>query len=134
MHWYHDQVVPFDSHVLRRGHLSVVRPSGEIDIAVVDELMFDLSRALAGGTRALVVDLSGVTFLSAGGIGALARARAQAEARGCDFALAACSRAALRVLNAIRPHLTFDLRATVDLDPGGVEDERRDPRAAVRLA
>lgn len=49
---------------------------GEIDLAVAPELQERLDAAIAGTLGALVLDLSGATFLDSTGIGLLLRARA----------------------------------------------------------
>ena len=52
---------------------SVVRPSGEIDIATADAMQRQITDAGSGGTPVLV-DLRGVTFMDSSGVRALVRA------------------------------------------------------------
>ena len=68
------------------GRTVVVRPVGEIDMLSETELLQGLSNALEWEhATGIIVDLSGVTFFSSSGIGALASAHASARERGMSL-------------------------------------------------
>ncbi|HEX6389387.1 MAG TPA: STAS domain-containing protein [Solirubrobacteraceae bacterium] len=52
----------------RRDDVTVVRPAGELDLATVGVLDDRLHELAAEGATALVVDLSGLTFIDSTGI------------------------------------------------------------------
>src|SRR5689334_3430249 len=64
------------------GHDAVLRVAGEIDLLTVAQLRAALDQALAGGRRALVVDVREVSFVACAGIGLLVDARCRARHRG----------------------------------------------------
>lgn len=91
-------------HHLRHGCV-LVRAHGELDLGTVVGLRTLLDRAgresaSAPGRAAghVVCDLSGVTFLAAVGVGALAEAGDAARRRGAHLHLIAASRPVLRML------------------------------------
>jgi anti-sigma B factor antagonist len=57
----------------------VVRPRGEIDLAVAGELREHMMRLLDTGAKFLVIDLGGVRFLDSTGLTALMTAQRRAE-------------------------------------------------------
>jgi len=71
---------------------------GEIDMDNADHLTHVLTAALREAPAGLVVDLAGVTFLGAAGIGALVVCRAAAERAGRRFTLTNPRPMARRVL------------------------------------
>jgi anti-sigma B factor antagonist len=69
--------------VVKRGDDTVLRLAGDIDIHSAPEITEQLTRLQGEGNRAIVVDLSGVSFLDSSALGALVAAhRAQTEAGG----------------------------------------------------
>jgi anti-anti-sigma factor len=60
----------------------VVRLSGEVDVTSDHEIRAVLRKAAQRGAPVTVVDLSGVTFIDAHGIGLIAGARKSANERG----------------------------------------------------
>ena len=52
-----------------------VTVSGEVDQATVDALRAALDEAIGGGSRSLLVDLTGLEFIDSSGLGALVSAR-----------------------------------------------------------
>lgn len=78
------------------GHV-VVTVIGEIDIATAAQLRNRLAGPVGDGQQ-VIVDLSGVGFIDAAGLGVLARAAAQAAVRGGGLQLAAARRSVRRVL------------------------------------
>jgi anti-sigma B factor antagonist len=71
------------------GHV-LVTVAGEVDIATVPQLQERLA-ALAASGRPLIVDLGGVTFIDAAGLGVLASAARRAAAHGASLH-AVCAR------------------------------------------
>lgn len=79
----------------------VVRVVGEVDLSTVGELRRHLSDQLTAPQRGVVLDITGVTFLAACGIGALVEADARARANGVALRLVCGdSRAVVRPLEA----------------------------------
>ncbi|MEA3076140.1 MAG: anti-sigma factor antagonist [Actinomycetota bacterium] len=74
---------------------------GEVDIATAPLLRSALAGAVAMGAR-LTVDLAGVTFMDAAGVGVLAGAATLARRVGGDLVLRDPSRPTLRVLDLTR--------------------------------
>jgi anti-sigma B factor antagonist len=62
----------------------VLSAAGEIDTLTAPELQASVVEALAGAGEVLVVDLSGVTFLSSAGLSVLVQAHQQAKELGRD--------------------------------------------------
>ncbi|MDP4511661.1 STAS domain-containing protein [Nonomuraea turcica] len=80
---------------------TVVRLCGELDIGTGEAVRERLLRALRHSTNLLILDLSGVSFCDAAGLGAVVGV--QHRARSLDITLG---------LAAPRPHLTRVLRLT----------------------
>ena len=75
-----------------------VRAVGELDVATAPQLVECLDAQLGAGAAILVVDLGGVTFCSAAGLGALIAARHRAQAARAELLLGDCSIPVLRLL------------------------------------
>lgn len=75
----------FDRQPVEDG-VSVIRVSGELDLAVADELVRTALDGLAEAP-AVHVDLGEVTFVDSTGLGALLRVRNEATAAGKAFRL-----------------------------------------------
>jgi anti-anti-sigma factor len=71
---------------------------GEIDIATAPAIRRFLLGAISGGNVHLAVDMSGVTFIDAGGIGVLVAAANRARQAGGGLSLLAPSRPVRRLL------------------------------------
>lgn len=56
--------------------------SGEIDLSTVEQLEREIASTAHADATAVVVDLSGVTFIDSAGIGALLKGRRLADERG----------------------------------------------------
>jgi anti-sigma B factor antagonist len=65
--------IRFDLATETEDGISVVRPSGEVDLAVSERLVEAAMAALEAAPRALLIDLSETTFLDSSGIRALLR-------------------------------------------------------------
>jgi anti-sigma B factor antagonist len=68
----------------------VVRLVGELDVSSIPVLVRALDVVSScGGVALVTLDLAELTFVDAGGLGAMARAREQQQARGRDLVLRA---------------------------------------------
>ncbi len=78
--------MPFRIHVETEGGTATVRPAGDVDLTTEPGLRKAIGSALDdAGTRRLIVDLSGVTFLDCRGLGALVEGRRRADERGVSY-------------------------------------------------
>ena len=59
---------PITTSVTDEDGIAVVAVSGEVDLSTVPALEAAIDEALAGGPKALVIDLSGVDFLASAGL------------------------------------------------------------------
>ena len=75
---------------------------GEIDISTCPAVRGLLMAAISGGNVHLAVDLSGVTFIDAGGIGVLVAAANRAQQAGGGLSLLAPSPQVRRLLDVFR--------------------------------
>ncbi len=122
---------------------------GEIDIATAPAVRRFLMAAISGGDVHLAVDMSGVTFIGAAGIGVLVAAANRAREAGGSLSLLAPSRQVRRLLNvlhldAILPAARVApslLAAWPDASPGpaartrdALVSRRHPPRARVRAS
>ncbi|MEV8100738.1 STAS domain-containing protein [Kitasatospora sp. NPDC085879] len=82
----------------------VVRARGEIDLHTAPSLRRALSAALESH-RAVVLDLSEVTFMDCAGLGVLVRARNQAGRCGARLLLRGAGRCVVRLLRLTGLHL-----------------------------
>ncbi|MCE6999154.1 STAS domain-containing protein [Saccharothrix sp. S26] len=76
----------------------VVAVAGELDMATVPAVEEFVRRRLGGVSRALVLDLSGVTFLGSTGINLLIALRSRCEEQGAALRLVATTRVVLQPL------------------------------------
>jgi anti-sigma B factor antagonist len=93
---------------------AVLRVEGEIDMSNSESLREQIVGALDNGTRALVLDLSGVTFFASSGIAALAHAREYAKRSGSLPVHVVASRSVRRSLEATAMDRLLPLHETVD--------------------
>jgi len=82
------------------GRWSVVKLSGELDMATADELRSHLYSLLNDGAPDLVVDLADLSFIDSTGLAALVHSFKLAVARGTSMALLAPAAQAMRVFEA----------------------------------
>jgi anti-sigma B factor antagonist len=105
------QRLTIDEH--EDGGTCVVRPRGDIDLAVSQDLRrLLLARAKAG--HELVVDMSGVGYIDSSGIASLIEAFQTTRQQNLRFALAAVPERAMRVLKLARLDRVLPLMETVD--------------------
>ncbi|MFF2815310.1 STAS domain-containing protein [Kitasatospora cineracea] len=96
-----------------------VRVKGEIDLDTAPPLRCALATAL-DSHREVVLDLSEVTFMDCAGLGALVRARNQADRRGARLVLHGAEPHVVRLLKltGLHRHLAVDPRSVTDGLPG----------------
>ena len=85
------EVVTYDGVV----HLSI---AGELDISAADDLRSAAEMALLSAQHALCIDLSGVSFIDACGLGALIAIRNSARDRGVEVSIEKRSPSVARIL------------------------------------
>ncbi len=90
-----ESAAPFDIAISEDGGTTVVRVSGELDLATAPQLG-DVFAAQGSGD--LDVDLHGVTFLDSSGISVLVQAQKLLVARGATLRLCSLTESARRVL------------------------------------
>jgi anti-sigma B factor antagonist len=76
----------FDVEVERRGNYAIVRPVGDLDLAVVDEVEAAL-RPLENEFGEVVIDLRAVEFLDSTGLRAILSADARSRSNGFNLRL-----------------------------------------------
>ncbi len=80
---------------------TTVAVRGEIDLPVLGRLRTRLGEEIDLAPRALVLDLSGVSFCGAGGITELLVAASEAHVSGVPFAIVTAGRAVLRPVRVL---------------------------------
>ncbi|GAB2755905.1 STAS domain-containing protein [Amycolatopsis magusensis] len=93
---------------------TVVAVSGEIDALIVQRLRDQLTTEILLRPRAVVVDLTTVTFCSSEGLSALVGACGDAHAAGIPFTVATQQHAVLRPIELLSLHKLLVVRPTVD--------------------
>ena len=82
-----------------------VRVAGDVDMGTCGELTAALDRALAVGSRSVVLDLSAVQFFSAAGVHCVEHAIGAMQARGgAAHLVCPCPGAAWRVVSLLGVH------------------------------
>ena len=76
----------------------VVSVAGELDIATADQAYSYITEVIDGRAAPVTVDLSGVTFCDASGLGALARLARHARAAGRQFMLTSARPSVLKIM------------------------------------
>ncbi|MFI0452660.1 STAS domain-containing protein [Actinomadura sp. 6N118] len=99
--------------VLRRPAYTVARLRGEIDIATAPPLRERLLAAVRPDTRLLVLDVAGVPFCDAAGLGVLLGTWRRANALGVAFVLAGPCPQVVKLLEATGLDSELTVRATV---------------------
>jgi anti-anti-sigma factor len=88
----------------------LVSMSGEVDLAVKDELITAVRRCLSGAEH-VEVDLTEVTFIDSSGLGALVLLRNEAIHAGKQLTLVNVSSATTRLLRITGLENAFDIRS-----------------------
>jgi len=87
---------------------------GEIDLPVLGRLRTRLGEEIDLAPRALVLDLSEVSFCGAGGITELLVAASEAHVSGVPFAIAAAGRAVLRPVRVLGLERLLPIQASAE--------------------
>ncbi len=95
------------------GEVTVVQPSGEVDVFTAPLLREFLLELLDGGMRKLVVDLSEVSFLDSTGLAVLVGVWQRLRNHEGSFALAAANARVAQVLRTTRLDRSLRLHGTV---------------------
>jgi anti-anti-sigma factor len=95
-------------------HTQVVRPAGEIDLAVEDQFQDHLGGLIDAGAKYLIVDLSEVSFLDSSGIQALLATQQRARMAGGELTVASPSENVRKIFEIVGVAATFGLYTTVD--------------------
>ena len=96
-----------------QGDRTIIALKGDIDLEsspAARELLLNN----VGRNRNLLVDLSAVTYIDSSGVASLVEALQAARKNGTDFALAAASESARRVLELARLDKVFTMYDTVN--------------------
>ena len=83
------------------GDVTVFLPEGRIDTQAATEMDQALQTAVSGGCYKIVVDMSGVDYISSAGLRSLASVLVKSRAEGGDMKLAALNKRVTRVFNII---------------------------------
>ena len=97
-----------------QGDVTVFAPEGRIDTLAADEMDQALQAAVAGGSHKIVVDVSGVEYISSAGLRSLAAVLVRSRAEGGDMKLSALNARVTRVFNIIGFDLLMSLHDTFD--------------------
>ena len=96
------------------GGWTVVRPSGEVDVATAPALRERLGELVEGGTSRLVIDLEDVGFIDSTGLGVLVGALRRARTADGDVRLVCTNPRILKVFQATGLHEVFTIGASTD--------------------
>ncbi len=99
--------------VREEGKTVIVGVSGDIDLESSPEARRVLLAEVDKGSPVLV-DMSGVSYIDSSGVASLVESLQMARAKGGDFALAAVSESALRVLQLARLDKVFAIHDTIE--------------------
>ena len=105
---------PFECRVTETTWGVLLRLEGEAGVRAVDRMQFILMRLVARRTPLVVVDLSGVTFLSSLAMGALVGFSRDLGRWGGRVKLAAIPPLICESLKTSRLHTLFEICATVE--------------------
>ena len=94
------------------GDIIVFLPTGRIDTLASTELDQALQSAVSAGNHNMVVDMSGVDYISSAGLRALAAVQVRSKAEGGDMKLAGLNKRVTRVFNIIGFDLLMSIHAT----------------------
>ncbi len=94
------------------GDIIVFLPTGRIDTLASTELVEALQSAVSAGNHNMVVDMSGVDYISSAGLRALAAVQVRSKAEGGDMKLASLNKRVTRVFNIIGFDLLMSIHPT----------------------
>lgn len=91
------------------GDAALVAASGRIDLSNADSFKETLSAALATAKSALIIDLSGIDYISSAGLRSLMIVFKAGKAQGKAFAIAGLQPLVLEIFTISRFNLVFPL-------------------------
>ena len=97
------------------GDVTVFLPEGRIDTQAATEMDQALQTAVSGGSYKIVVDMSGVDYISSAGLRSLASVLVKSRAEGGDMKLAALNKRVTRVFNIIGFDLLMSIHDTPEV-------------------
>ena len=77
----------FRLEVRSQGQATIIRVSGELDLASSPALQEELDRVAASDARLLIIDLRALDFMDSTGLSVLVRAHQRAEEHGRELAM-----------------------------------------------
>ena len=96
------------------GDITVLLPVGRIDTLAAAELDQALQSAMSAGKHNMIVDMSGVEYISSAGLRALAAVQVRSRAEGGDMKVAALNERVTRVFNIIGFDLLMSIHDTTE--------------------
>ena len=96
------------------GDVTVFVPEGRIDTQAATDMDQALQAAVSAGKHNMVVDMSGVDYISSAGLRALAAVLVKCRDEGGDMKIAALNERVTRVFNIIGFDLLMSLHGTTD--------------------
>ena len=116
-------LVPFSIAVEAQRDATRIAPSGELDLATVEQLQRKLGQLIDAGSARIVIDLRGVEFLDSTGLHTLLDAHAQAQHDNWELTIIPGPRAVQRI---------FEITCTIDRLPFATANYRAaSPQARV---
>jgi anti-sigma B factor antagonist len=95
-----------------RGDDTVIVVSGELDLQTAPALRERVDSLVAEGSRSIVLDLAGVSFLDSSGLGALLGIRREITSSGGTLALQDLQPSVRKIFAITRMESAFDIRST----------------------
>ncbi len=92
----------------------ILRVQGELDLGTADSLYRRGRAALRCHARLLLLDLAGLSFCDACGLGAFVRIANEADAAGCRYGLIAPQSLVLKMLRITGLHKRLQVFATIE--------------------
>lgn len=102
---------PFSALAEWSGRTLFVTATGEVELVNAPQLEAVLNRAVEDGPDVLVLDITGVTFLSSAGLSALMRTNREAATANARFRVVANSPATLRPIQLMGLDQEFEVFA-----------------------
>jgi len=105
-----DQAAPVQLELSRQAGADgypVIRVAGELDIATAEKAYSYISDIIDGGPAPVTVDLSGLTFCDASGLGVLARIARHAKQAGRQLKLSAARPSLLKLMRLTGLDVSF---------------------------
>lgn len=95
--------------------ITIMRLTGRLDASTVGQLERALAEAQAAGVRAIVIDMSQLTYVSSSGLRVLLSARSAIRKNGGDLFLCALSHSVREVFDMVGFSAIFSLFDTVEM-------------------